>query len=255
MKIIVLARLGSSTSILLNWLVREGYTDLDVVLEAPPERLRKLRQRARRLGWMHALGQAAFMAGVMPVLRRQVVARRQQLLTDHDLDENMPPIERMIMVETINDPVVVDHLRQGGPKVVLVNGTRIIRPPVLKATSSPFINTHVGITPDYRGVHGGYWALWNNEPEKFGVTLHLVDEGVDTGRILAQAATLPTVNDNLVSYALLQQIAAFDELKKLLKAIEKGRRPSPQAPDHREGTQWTHPTLLQYAIGRLRGVR
>lgn len=255
MKITVLARPGSSTSILLNWLIREGYTDLDVVLEAAPKRLRQLRQRARRLGWVRALGQAAFMVGAMPVLRRQVVARRSQLLTAHDLDENMPTIERMIKVETINDPVVVDHLRQGGPNVVLVNGTRIIRAPVLKATSSPFLNTHVGITPDYRGVHGGYWALWNNEPEKFGVTLHLVDEGVDTGSILAQATTLPTVNDNLASYALLQQIAAFDELKKVLKTVERGHRLSPQAPDHGVGTQWTHPTLLQYAIGRLRGVR
>jgi len=136
-----------------------------------------------------------------------------------------------------------------------VNGTRIIRTPVLNSTSSPFINTHVGITPDYRGVHGGYWALWNNEPEKFGVTLHLVDEGVDTGTILAQEFTRPTPEDNLASYALLQQLAAFEKLKKLLDLIQRGDRFSPCLPQERIGTQWTHPTLLQYARGRLRGVR
>lgn len=255
MKITILARRGSSTSILINWLIREDYKDLDVVLEAAPKRLKQICQRARRLGWIRAFGQAAFMAGAMPVLRRQVAARRQQLLTEYDLTERMPSVRRRLMVETINDPVVVEHLQQSAPDVVLVNGTRIIRAPVLKSVSSPFINTHVGITPEYRGVHGGYWALWNNEPERFGVTLHMLDEGVDTGTILAQATTQPTANDNLASYPLLQQIAALDQLKELLETIERGDQLSPHAREDSRGTQWTHPTLLQYARGRLRGIR
>jgi len=255
MKVTVLARPGSSTSILLNWLIREGHNDLDVVLEAAPSRLRQISQRARRLGWVHSLGQAAFMAGAMPLLRLEVTARKQELLKSHALDDKMPMVERVLVVETINDSVVVEHLRQVSPKLVLVNGTRIIRAPVLNATSSPFINTHVGITPDYRGVHGGYWALWNKEPENFGVTLHLVDEGVDTGNILAQEIVRPTPTDNFASYALLQQLAAFEKLKTLLETIEKGNYFPPHGSKKGKGKQWTHPTLLQYIMGRLRGVR
>ena len=40
---------------------------------------------------------------------------------------------------------------------------------------------HAGITPQYRGVHGGYWAVVNNDPEHCGVTIHFVDKGIDTG--------------------------------------------------------------------------
>lgn len=255
MKIMVLARPGASTAILLNWLIREGYSDLDVILEAAPRRLQQIRQRARRLGWVHALGQAVFMAGAMPLLRRHVSARRQMLLSDHGLDGQMPNIEGALDVKTINDPIVLERLEQATPDVVLVNGTRIIRAQVLGATQAPFINTHVGITPDYRGVHGGYWALWNNEPEKFGVTLHLVDQGVDTGAILAQAIAQPTSDDNVASYPLLQQLAVFGELKTLLETIERGDPLTPSVFREGPGKQWTHPTMLQYVTGRLRGVR
>lgn len=255
MKITVLARRGSSTAILLNWLVREGYRDLEVILETPPKRSHQIRQRAQRHGLGRALGQALFMALAMPLLRHQVMERRRALLSEYDLDEQMPLFEKTLAVKTINDPVVVQQLKRRSPSVVLVNGTRIIGAPVLRATSSPVINTHAGITPDYRGVHGGYWALWNEEPEKFGVTLHLVDEGVDTGTILAQTVVRPTRDDNFASYALLQQIAAFQKLKKLLQMIERGEPLAPSVVQDEGGKQWFHPTLLQYTLGRLRGVR
>jgi methionyl-tRNA formyltransferase len=45
---------------------------------------------------------------------------------------------------------------------------------------------HAGITPRYRGTHGGYWVLLNNDPGHCGVTIHLVDPGIDTGSIVAR---------------------------------------------------------------------
>src|SRR5438093_9923670 len=48
---------------------------------------------------------------------------------------------------------------------VVVNGTRIISEAVLTASDAVFINMHAGITPKYRGVHGGYWALYNGDGE------------------------------------------------------------------------------------------
>lgn len=48
-----------------------------------------------------------------------------------------------------------------------------------------FVNLHNGPLPKYRGVNPINWALKNNE-EQHGVTLHLIDEGIDTGDILDQ---------------------------------------------------------------------
>ena len=57
----------------------------------------------------------------------------------------------------------------------------MLRRPLLEACGCPVVNYHSGINPAYRGINGGYFALANGEPEHFGVTLHLVDLGVDTG--------------------------------------------------------------------------
>lgn len=186
MKITVLAGQGASTAILLNWLIHKGYTDLAVILEAPTTRLDLIRQRTRRLGWVRTLGQVAFMVSVLPLLRFESAGRQRELLSLFELKDQMPALDQCLNVQTINDDQVVDHLRSRAADLVLVNGTRIIRTPVLRATDAPIINTHVGITPHYRGVHGGYWSIWNNDRENFGVTLHCVDEGVDTGRIFGE---------------------------------------------------------------------
>lgn len=45
-------------------------------------------------------------------------------------------------------------------------------------------NIHPGLLPWGRCYYPVFWALWNNEPA--GATLHVIDEGIDTGPIVAQ---------------------------------------------------------------------
>ena len=47
------------------------------------------------------------------------------------------------------------------------------------------INCHAGKLPEYRGRNILNWALINDENE-FGITVHYVDEGIDTGDIILQ---------------------------------------------------------------------
>ena len=101
----------------------------------------------------------------------------------------------------------------------------------------------------YRGVHGGYWALVNNDRENCGVTVHLVDAGIDTGDLLFQARIHPTGKDNFITYPLLQTAAA---LELLTRAVTEGlqSRLQPQvASGH--SRLWYHPTIGQYVYNRL----
>jgi len=75
------------------------------------------------------------------------------------------------------------------PDVVVVNGTRIIAEKVLHSVPATFLNTHSGITPLYRGAHGGYWALVKKDRANCGVTIHVVDAGIDTGGIVTKPAS------------------------------------------------------------------
>lgn len=83
---------------------------------------------------------------------------------------------------------------------------RILNLPRLKT-----INCHAGKLPYYRGRNILNWALINDE-EEFGITVHYVDEGIDTGDIILQRIFPITDNDNYNS--LLEK--AYNECANIL---------------------------------------
>ena len=94
--------------------------------------------------------------------------------------------------------------------------TTIINTPRLGA-----INCHAGKLPFYRGRNILNWALINDEKE-FGITVHYIDEGIDTGDIIEQRCFEIIDNDD---YSTLLEIA-YVECSKILydsiKAIQAG---------------------------------
>ena len=75
---------------------------------------------------------------------------------------------------------------------VLAGFMRVLPPNFVRALSPKLINTHPSLLPLYPGAHGVRDALAAGATET-GVTIHIVDEGVDTGPQLAQErlAVLP----------------------------------------------------------------
>lgn len=60
---------------------------------------------------------------------------------------------------------------------------RIIRPHLFK--TNQLYNIHFSLLPAYKGVYPSVWPILNGE-EYAGVTLHKMDQGIDTGDIIAQ---------------------------------------------------------------------
>ena len=71
---------------------------------------------------------------------------------------------------------------------ILVWWPRILSKEMLGLTRLGFINTHPSLLPFNRGKHYNFWALVEQSP--FGVSLHFVDEGIDSGDIVAQKEIL-----------------------------------------------------------------
>ncbi|MBN2284805.1 MAG: polysaccharide deacetylase family protein [Tissierellales bacterium] len=69
--------------------------------------------------------------------------------------------------------------------IMAVCGTGILRSSVFNIPKKGTINLHQGQLPKYRGAPPGFWELWNGETQA-GVTVHYIDEGVDTGDIIDQ---------------------------------------------------------------------
>lgn len=83
------------------------------------------------------------------------------------------------------DPSDVPNLH---PDVGLaVRYNRILPPDLIGSFRWGVYNTHGGLLPEYRGYYSNVHALVNGE-ERFGATLHYIDEGVDTGDIVASAS-------------------------------------------------------------------
>ena len=79
------------------------------------------------------------------------------------------------------------NIKHFDPDLVVLAGFMKILPPNFVAALSPnLINTHPSLLPDFKGAHAVRDALAAGAT-RTGVTIHVVDEGVDTGPHLAQA--------------------------------------------------------------------
>jgi len=84
------------------------------------------------------------------------------------------------------DLEVVDNLKVYQPDYVVLAGyMRVLSPAFVRAFAGRIVNIHPADTHQHQGLHAYEWAFDNRLPET-KITVHLVDEGLDTGPVLAQ---------------------------------------------------------------------
>lgn len=100
----------------------------------------------------------------------------------------------VLQPERLKEPVFLDRLRKAAPDAVVVAAYgKILPPDILTLPRLGCINVHASLLPKYRGAAPVQWALMNGECET-GVTIMLMDEGMDTGDILLQQP-VPILSD------------------------------------------------------------
>jgi methionyl-tRNA formyltransferase len=125
------------------------------------------------------------------------------------------------------DPIEPELLDERAPRVVVSHGYKlIIRRPVLERLPGRIVNLHISYLPWNRGIDPNLWSFLEDTPQ--GVTIHHVDEGVDTGDIIAQRRLSFADDETLAgSYAALQDAMAelFREQWPAIAAGTASRRP------------------------------
>lgn len=242
-KVIILAGDGESTKLMVNGI--KDFCHIEkMVIEKAVSKKALLSRRIKVLGIIKVIGQILFMIYNKMWLQKKSQKRINEIkenenLNDTDIDENI-----VLNVSSVNSEETKTILKKHKPDVVIVNGTRIIKKEIIETIDVPFINTHVGITPKYRGVHGGYWALTEQDIEHCGVTIHLIDTGIDTGGILYQDIINITKKDTFNTYPYLQIAVAIPLMKKAIidvknKAYKVKKVDLPSK-------LWSHPTIIEY---------
>lgn len=79
----------------------------------------------------------------------------------------------------------LEILKKNNIEFVVSHGYRhIIKPPIVNFMRNRIINLHISLLPWNRGADPNLWSFLENTPK--GITIHYLDEGVDTGDIISQ---------------------------------------------------------------------
>lgn len=76
----------------------------------------------------------------------------------------------------------VARLREWSPDLMVFTGGNILRKSLLQVPRLGVLNAHLGLLPEIRGMSSPEWSLLKDVPA--GVTIHYIDEGIDTGPVL-----------------------------------------------------------------------
>lgn len=252
LRVAMLVGAGLSTNVTYNAL-SSSVEVVQVIREERVPASQMIRRRLKRLGVTAVVGQLLFIA-MNRLMAFRGRRQRASLIDRYALDTREIPPSLVQRVRSVNDPATIAALQRLAPDAVVINGTRIISEAVLSAVEVPFLNTHMGITPRYRGVHGGYWALANGDAEHCGVTVHVVDRGIDTGGVVYQQTIAAGPEDDFNTYPIHQLAAGTQLMAAALRDLREGT--FVVGPAVGPSRLYYHPSIVEYlATWIKRGVR
>ena len=112
-------------------------------------------------------------------------------------------------------PISKDYCINGCFDYLISYGYRhILRKEILDIFGRNAINLHISLLPFCRGAHPVAWSIIDRAPT--GVTIHLLDEGLDTGDILLQQQTPPIIDRHETFSTLYKKLT--DSVEQLFKS-------------------------------------
>lgn len=158
-------------------------------------------------------------AGILTLARER--GYRAEFLTPGRFKTKLEPEAEARLVAMLKDA--------GVEWVVLAGYMRMIKAPLLDAFPRRIINIHPSLLPAFPGL-----AAWEQavlaKATKSGCTVHFVDEGMDTGEIIAQAEVPVLADDTPSSLHARIQIEEHRLYPAVLRRIATGEIALPVAP-------------------------
>lgn len=143
-RIVVVTAGGDNANIMINALAAR-FTNVAILQEEPESKALFVMRRARKLGWVMALGQLATMF-VSRIGKRFTRRRAAEILRENDASaapNRTVPVHR---VDSINDADGHAMLQLLKPAVLFLISCRMLKPETLAAVNCPILNFHAGTT-------------------------------------------------------------------------------------------------------------
>ena len=141
-----------------------------------------------------------------------------------------PPIKTMalslglpvIQVSSLRDPDFLDSLRRLVPDLIVVVAFRILPDEVFTIPKFGTFNLHASLLPLYRGAAPINWAIIKGEKET-GVTTFILDEKVDTGKVIMQKRLLIGGDETAGELSGRLSVVGAEAVIETIELIRSGR--------------------------------
>jgi methionyl-tRNA formyltransferase len=153
-------------------------------------------------------------------------------------------------VSNHNNDTCRDLLEVDKPDVLVLGGTRIIKPNILEIPRQSTVNAHPGLLPWLRGSASVGWALYKDMAQ--GATAHFVNPGIDLGDIIVSRELPVYRHDTYESINFRIATLAGELMAEAVTSLQNGNAPrTPQDPDVGETFKVIPEDLLEEGKQRL----
>jgi len=130
-------------------------------------------------------------------------------------NKNIPMLE----IKTLEEPELLTRLKEIKPDLIVNQSELLLKGGILHLARIGILNRHGSLLPQFRGRLASFWGHCQ-EPPVYGATIHLVDEKIDSGAIVAQkkleidpASSYPQVLEKVFAASENLMIEAIEKLK------------------------------------------
>lgn len=153
-------------------------------------------------------------------------------------------------VSNHNDDTCRDLLAAAEPDILVLGGTRIIKPKILEIPRQSTVNAHPGLLPWLRGSASVGWALYKDMAQ--GATAHFVNPGIDLGDIIFSRELPVYRHDTYESINYRIATLSGELMAEAVSSLRDGNAPrTPQDPNAGETFKVIPEDLLEEGKQRL----
>jgi folate-dependent phosphoribosylglycinamide formyltransferase PurN len=184
-------------------------------------------------------------------LRRRISKNSTVVRAEHFFSESFPGVE-IKLTSTLYGTAIQEWIAARKFDCIFLRGFGIIKEPILSLCKYGVLSYHHGDICKYRGGPPAFWELYNNESE-IGVTMQILDKGLDTGTVVVQRFFQIDDDENWSS--LRQKIyegSTTLALEALLKLKSSGPLHHPIGP---KGHLYTLPNFREWVGLQLKLLR
>lgn len=160
-------------------------------------------------------------ANIVGVVSDRKSAAALEFAADRGIPTRVVPLRKGDDREAWNVTLTSEIAKLGPDLIVLAGFMRVLGPPLLERFPGRIINVHPALLPSFPGHSGPQDAL-DGGVRISGCTVHVVDSGVDTGPIIAQAAVPVLPDDDAASLHARIQVQEHRLLPSVIHQIALG---------------------------------